>query len=289
MTRHTNTITPLRGIVTLLVAASAVVTPPALGENKGTERARYAAPAESGRLRFTPIDLSNGSRLTLISPSEWSETSKKLIKTVYDTHEEFTQLFYEVPAFSTSVRLMDEDEFFSLTGAPSWTNALFFRGQIIIPLSLKTPIDLDNLNRSVRHEYTHAILSALSGGHLPGWLDEGLAQIFEGSESPGLRDALRAWLTTHDTVPLSLLQGGFTKLDQEMVPAAYAQSLLATRVLLERSSYKALGNYFLMLREGVDREAAFATAFPFTMEEFEVQLRKALKRWASHPEYHPPR
>lgn len=257
---------------------------PAFADPKNSERARYVQPEESPNLRFTPVNLSNGSKLTLISPKRWSETANEVIAVLNSTHEEFTEIFSEIPAFSTSIRLMDEDEFFKLTGAPKWTNAMFFKGQIVIPLSASQPIDTENLGRSIKHEYTHAILSALSSGQLPGWIDEGLAQWFEGEENPGLRDALRSWLATNEPVPLALLQGGFTKLRADMVPAAYAQSLLATRALVDRSGMDAVAKYFFMLREGVDKESAFTTAFSMTPEEFESHLSKALKVWAAKPE-----
>jgi hypothetical protein len=253
-------------------------------ETASGERARYAQPEESSPLRFTPINLANGSKLTLITPTRWSETASSLIGVLNTTHDQFTRLFADIPAFSTSIRLMDEEEFFELTGAPKWTNAMFFRGQIILPLARGKAVDIENLNRSVRHEYTHAILSALSAGNLPGWLDEGLAQWFEGEESPGLRQALREWLKTHEPVPLSLLQGGFTKLKPEMVPAAYAQSLLATRLVAEKYGFPALGAYFMLLRDGVEKEVAFETAFNITLSDFESHMGRALKRWSLQDE-----
>jgi hypothetical protein len=206
------------------------------------------------------------------------------LKTLNDTHREFTTLFSEIPAFSTSVRLIEESTFFELTGAPAWTNAMFFRGQIIIPISSQKNIDLDNLIRSVKHEYTHAIMSSLSGGRLPGWLDEGIAQWFEGPESPGLRDALRAWLKDHDPVSLSLLQGGFTKLNADMVPAAYAQSLMATKALADKFGFPAIGRFLILLREGVDKRSAFLTAFDMTQEAYEKELGIALTTWSASEE-----
>jgi len=266
-----------------IVGACALTTHLAIAqtEPKSEERARYVQPDETSPLRFTPINLANGSKLTLISPQRWSETASTLIATLNTTHDKFIELFSEIPAFSTSIRLMDEDEFFELTGAPKWTNAMFFRGQIILPIAKTKSVDLENLNRSVKHEYTHAILSALSGGNLPGWLDEGLAQWFEGDESPGLRTALREWLKTNEPVSLSLLQGGFTKLKPEMVPAAYAQSLLATRLVADKYGFPAIATYFLLLRDGVDKETAFETAFSISLKDFEAQLGRALKRWAA--------
>lgn len=266
-------------LAALVLCCGSSITP-LHAEPETGERARYAQPDESSPLRFTPINLANGSKLTLIAPTRWSETASSLIAVLNTTHDHFTRLFSDIPAFSTSIRLMDEEEFFDLTGAPKWTNAMFFRGQIILPLAKGKAVDIENLNRSVRHEYTHAILSALSAGNLPGWIDEGLAQWFEGEESPGLRDALREWLKTHEPVSLSLLQGGFTKLKPEMVPAAYAQSLLATRLVAEKYGFPAVANYFMLLRDGVEKDAAFETAFGIPLPDFERQLGKALKRWA---------
>jgi hypothetical protein len=266
-----------------IVGAYIAATPPQISQadSKSEERARYVQPEETSPLRFTPVNLANGSKLTLISPQRWSETASTLIATLNTTHDQFTELFSEIPAFSTSIRLMEEEEFFELTGAPKWTNAMFFRGQIILPIAKSKPVDIENLNRSMKHEYTHAILSALSGGNLPGWIDEGLAQWFEGEESPGLRTALREWLKTNEPVSLSLLQGGFTKLKPEMVPAAYAQSLLATRLVADKYGFPSIANYFLLLRDGVEKEAAFETAFAISLKDFEAQLDRALKRWAT--------
>lgn len=280
-TRHDQLSALLASAIAILVALPPLSAP---AQSKEIPRARYTDPAEESRLRFTPLNLSNGSKLTVISPTKWSDVTKQILKTLNDTHKEFTQLFAEIPAFSTSVRLMEETTFFELTGAPAWTNAMFFRGQIIIPLSSKKEIDLDNLIRSVKHEYTHAIMSSLSGGRLPGWLDEGIAQWFEGSESPGLRDALREWLKDHEPISLSLLQGGFTKLNTEMVPAAYAQSLLATKALAEKFGFPAIGRFLILLREGVDKQSAFLTAFDMTQEAYEKELGKALTTWGTSEE-----
>ena len=280
-TRHDQLSALLASAIAILVALPPLSAP---AQSKEIPKARYTDPAEESRLRFTPLNLSNGSKLTVISPTKWSDVTKQILRTLNDTHKEFTQLFAEIPAFSTSVRLMEETTFFELTGAPAWTNAMFFRGQIIIPLSSKKEIDLDNLIRSVKHEYTHAIMSSLSGGRLPGWLDEGIAQWFEGSESPGLRDALREWLKDHKPVSLSLLQGGFTKLNTEMVPAAYAQSLLATKALAEKFGFPAIGRFLILLREGVDKQSAFLTAFDMTQEAYDDELGKALTTWGTSEE-----
>lgn len=267
--------------VALLCTSITAIAAPKIDSDSG--RARYSA-EEAHRLRFTPLQLTGGSKLTLISPVRWSDVADDLVETLHHTHAEYTKLFSSIPAFSTSIRLMDEGSFYELTGAPSWTNAMFIRGQIVIPLSTDQPVDLETLHRSVKHEYTHAIIAALSGGKAPGWIDEGLAQLTEGDEHPALRTSLRNWLRVNDPVPLALLQGGFTKLNPPMVPPAYAQSLLASKAVVELYGYEKLARYFENLREGVSKDAAFLSAFGISTEDFEQKLGGALRAWAKREE-----
>lgn len=231
-------------------------------------------------LRFTPVTMSDGSRLTLIAPSTWSDIVEEISLELTSTHQQLTTLFGTIPAFRSSVRLLDEPSFFELTGAPKWTNAMFFRGEIVIPLSTTEPVDMDNLRRSVKHEYSHAVFSALSGGLIPGWLDEGLAQWIEGEENPALRNSLRSYLTKADPVPLALLQGGFTKLAPRMVAAAYAQSLIAVQALLKAYGVESIGDYLRLLKESVGKEAAFEVAFGLSERDFEARLNSTLRSWS---------
>ncbi len=282
------------GRSTLLVALTlcgALVTAHAHDNEPGSQppsRARYALPDVDGALRFTPLTLSDGSKLTLISPRRWGDIAEDISAELTETHLQLTKLFGSVPPFRSSVRLMDEPSFYELTGAPAWTNAMFFRGEIIIPLSTSKPIDLENLHRSVKHEYSHAVFSALSGGMIPGWIDEGLAQWIEGDENPALRNSLKHYLQRASPVPLALLQGGFTKLESQMVPAAYAQSLLAVQAMIKAYGIEKISLYLGLLREEVDKEAAFYTAFGITESDFENRLRNTLVTWAHPTEQRPP-
>lgn len=244
-------------------------------------RARYASPERDSSLRFVPLSLDDGSRLTLISPKHWADVAEEISQELTRTHQELTKLFGAIPPFRSSVRLMDEPAFYELTGAPGWTNAMFFRGEIIIPLSVSKPIDLDNLHRSVKHEYSHAVLSALSGGAIPGWIDEGLAQWLEGDENPALRNSLKQYLKREAPVPLKLLQGGFTRLEAGMVPAAYAQSLLAVQAIIKAYGVDKIGTYLSFLRNDEDKDAAFFAAFGLTPTDFEHKLHATLKQWSS--------
>ena len=242
--------------------------------------------ADSSALHFTPIELNGGTKLTVISPEKWHVVTGFLSKTLINTHQKYGRLLGELKPVTTAIRLMDEETFFQTTGAPRWTNAMFYRGQIIIPLSSDHPVDFENLSRSIKHEYTHAIINALTGGRAPGWLDEGVAQWAEGSENPALKPALRSWLRRNEPVPLSLLQGGFTKLDSSMVPAAYAESLYATYAIINTYGFQSIRRYFDELRSGSAKSTAFEEGFGITEERFEQRLGLSLEGWLNPESQH---
>ncbi len=236
--------------------------------------------SDPNELSSLPITLSDGGTLEIVVPSAWQDLGLRVAAKVNQTRVNLNQLFGDLPAFHTTVKLLDEESFFRSTGAPRWTNALYYRGQVIVPLTKENLGDDENLQRSIRHEYTHAAIHALSGGRCPGWLDEGIAQWFEGSENPALAPALRNWLEGNSPVPLTRLQVGFTRLDNAMVPAAYAQSLYAATTMSQAFGYRSIRTFLNHLKSGTDRSRAFSQSFGLSEERFEQALGKSLKSWS---------
>ncbi|MBX7144962.1 MAG: hypothetical protein K1X79_10960 [Oligoflexia bacterium] len=246
---------------------------------KNEAKASYSTDS-AGSLRrqeHAPFTLAGGSTLTLITPTSFEPLAKNIQSTIEKSHSYLRTVFGEIPAFTTEVRLMDEETFFLTTGAPRWTNAMFFRNQIIVPLGPQAMQDLDNVYRAVRHEFTHAVLHAMTKGRCPGWIDEGLAQWSEGSENPALRPAMRDWLAVNQLVPFRLLQGGFTKLDTAMVPAAYGQSLYASKSIIAAFGFSKLRAYFDKLRDGESKEESFIRAFGMSEADFEQRFGTGLR------------
>jgi len=227
------------------------------------------------------VVLSGRTKIMAISDKEHEELADSLLYVIQSTHNSFRTVFGPIEDSSTVLNLMDSEEFYRTTKAPRWTNALYYKGQIIIPIVRDTKPDMDNLIRSVKHEYTHAVVHALSAGKCPGWLDEGLAQAAEGVENPALAPAMVRWLDRNRPVPLVLLKGGFTKLETKMVPAAYAQSLLAAKQIVNRSGYKAVRNYFDRLSSGEAKPIAFKKAFNLSEGDYEKELGNWLLDWHS--------
>ena len=174
------------------------------------------------------------------------------------------------------VKLLTPEVFAIATGAPEWTNALYYHDTIIIPVRSADQGNQEDFIRSVRHEFSHAIINAFSNGNCPGWLDEGLAQYMEGNTLDVIRLTLTRWISKNPTIPFHMLQSGFTKLDKKYVAPAYAQSLWAAKLLIERRGYLPI-RYFMTLLKNKENDA-FHTAFGITESEFETQLACVLSK-----------
>ncbi|NLF24578.1 MAG: hypothetical protein GX589_02825 [Deltaproteobacteria bacterium] len=250
------------------------------------QRASYDALKRQGNNAFSlrelhsvPVTLPNDTQVILIAPTAWRGLNHTLAELIKSEHAHFSHLLGPIPQFDLTVMLMEEEAFFKLTRAPRWTNALYFKGRITIPLAAKGELDQTNLMRAVKHEFAHAVINAFSRGRCPGWLDEGLAQWAEGPENPALRPALAQWLKSRGPVPLNLLQGGFTKLDLAMVPAAYAQSLFITKLIIRSFGFKVISKYLEELRREADQSIAFKKSFGFNEQHFERMAGLALSDW----------
>lgn len=207
--------------------------------------------------------------------------ASEAIKLLNANYEELTRIFSAVPQKKVILRFLSPDEFRRATGAPAWTSAMYYRGEISIPMQNDRSVQMEQLKRSLRHEYVHAIVAELSGNRCPAWLDEGIAQILEGQANPILGPALRQWLTYDNPIPLAWLENGFTTLDKSVVPPAYAQSLFATRTLINSNGFASIRNYLSLLQFGASSEEAFSEAFGSSLNEFESQLQQQLRRWAA--------
>lgn len=198
-----------------------------------------------------------------------------------ETYSELSNRFGARPQNKVVFRFLSPEEFRDYTGAPAWTSAMYLRGEVSIPIPRDRALNAADLRRAIRHEYVHAAVSELSGKKCPAWLDEGIAQLFEGEVNPLLGPSLRGWIRKNEPLPLSWLRAGFMTLEDNIVPVAYAQSLFATRLLAANGGEKNIADYFILLRRGVEPSKAFLSAFNVEEAQFERQLAKDLRGWAS--------
>lgn len=218
--------------------------------------------------------------ITLNVPNRFSDLTRIIKNKLYEYHSEFELLFGEIPKDDVVVQIMDENYFFKKTGAPKWTNALYYKNAVMIPIG--DELNLESTLKALKHEYLHSIIDSLTNGRCPGWLDEGLAQWVEGEENPALAEALDDWLSNNEPISLALLQGGFTKLRNEMVPAAYAQSLFSVNAMIQAFGLESLQGYFKKLKNGESQNIAFQDSFDVSILDYQRYLNKLLNKWHMH-------
>lgn len=213
--------------------------------------------------------------------------AERAIDILNRTADEYSRVFGERPQQRVVLRFLSPEEFRRQTGAPAWTSAMFYRGEISVPIVKARGINFNELHRALRHEYVHSVIAELSDYKCPAWLDEGVAQLLEGQPNPLLGPALRSWISSNSAMPLDWLQNGFTTLDAKIVPAAYAESLFAARTIVNTYGFSAIVKYLAALKSGTPENDAFTLAFSVEKSVFEEALTSQIKSWAGSSSLHP--
>ena len=206
--------------------------------------------------------------------------AQESLNVLNNTYEQLSNLLNKSPKRKVILNFVTPTQFTKITGAPSWTSAMYFRNEITIPLSKEARNGKDDLKRALKHEYIHAIIAELSDYGCPAWLDEGIAQLLEGPANPLLGPALRDWIKQNPAMPLNWLQDGFITLDPKLVPAAYAHSLFFSKKIIEKNGYKAISNYLDYLKNKKNPKTAFSMAFNKSELAFEKEMTQEIRKWS---------
>jgi len=136
------------------------------------------------------------------------------------------------PADTIVTILYTEKQFRDITRAPDWS-AGEYDGRIRIPVAGATH-NPKLFEEVLTHELTHAMLANLAPHGVPVWLNEGLAQYFDGTDQDAARRRMKA---LGGYVPLENLEGSFMGLSASQAQVAYDESLLAAAVMFERPAF----------------------------------------------------
>jgi tetratricopeptide (TPR) repeat protein len=172
------------------------------------------------------------------------------------------------PSNPINVILYTDKQFRDITGAPEWAGG-GFDGQIRMPVR-GAQQNLQEFDRVLTHELTHAMLRSIVSRNLPAWLNEGLAMSFEGYDAAGVE---RALLSARLFVPLSALRTSFFRLNEKQAAVAYAESFFATAVLMDRIGPSGMGQLLQDLDGGQPIDQA-VERFGFTFADFESRLAR---------------
>ena len=175
------------------------------------------------------------------------------------------------PSERVPVVLYASEDFHDVTQTPSWTGGVY-DGRIKLPSRGVEDGDGTVLERTLRHEYGHVLVTQLSRGHVPVWLNEGVAIWCEEDREGEREDWAYQTLANQPLFALKELEGSFTALPPERVHIAYAQSYLAVRDLVGESGGRSLHELLAALGSGKSLDEAFRSVYSRSMAGFESEL-----------------
>ena len=172
--------------------------------------------------------------LVKFNGNEDYDTWTKVVDILEDAYRDIGQKFSYFPDKPITVVLHTKDSFQGATGSPAWADGLYdgVLGRIQIPTQ-GALTDQAWLARVLRHEFVHALLhQRVEGGHVPQWLNEGLAMQLAGDNAwPDLDRVIRGEFTL---IPLNRLEGGWSGFPSNLAMVAYLEGNSATAYLIER-------------------------------------------------------
>jgi tetratricopeptide (TPR) repeat protein len=175
------------------------------------------------------------------------------------------------PSERVPVVLYASEDFHDVTQTPSWTGGVY-DGRIKLPSRGVEDGDSTVIERTLRHEYGHVLVSQLSRNRAPVWLSEGVAIWCEEDRDGDRADWAYRTLSGEVLFPLRELEGSFTRLPPERVHVAYAQSYLAVRSLVQGSGGRNVHDLLAALGEGKSLDDAFQGVYSRSLAGFESRF-----------------
>lgn len=224
-----------RGIEHLVEAAK--VAPAREDIARRAEQLQRLAKSEEGMWRESSehFELSyDGSREELL----WK--SHEITNVLETAYQELGDLFGFFPVEKGRPRLRvilyQKDSFHAATGIGHWAGGLYDG-------TIRTPVEdlgreKDVLTRVLRHELVHAFVHESGGRNVPGWLNEGLAQIYEPPtvlEQGRVATYAKKELEKHELLPLADLEKNLGELgEDEKIRRAYLEALVFVSWIIEQ-------------------------------------------------------
>jgi tetratricopeptide (TPR) repeat protein len=203
------------------------------------------------------------------------EAGRIVLRVLEDAYGEVGRALNYYPAQEIQVILYSGQQFQDVTDAPGWSGGIF-DGKIRLPIGgieQETP----GLRRLLYHEYTHAVLRAMTRS-IPTWLNEGLAQHFEGREVTGRqREVLKRFATEGKVPSLKNLEGSFMGLGGNEAALAYLLSLSATKHLIDEYGLYRVTTIIEELGKGADTSAAVDRGISVSYDDFERRWKRSLE------------
>ena len=135
------------------------------------------------------------------------------------------------PHHEIIVLLYMEKDFKYVTGSPDWAGGLY-DGKIRVPVG-GLEVALPGLKALLYHEYAHVVISSITRGYGPSWLNEGLA-VYEEKMGPEHTDYnLKEISMRGKLIPLNDMERSFASLNGKKASLAYKESFSFVSYLVE--------------------------------------------------------
>ncbi len=216
-----------------------------------------------------------GHFLTKYEGRERIETGRIVLRILEDAYGEIGRALSYYPSREIQVILYSSRQFQEVTDAPGWSSGVY-DGKIRIPIG-GIERETQGLRRLLYHEYTHAVVRSLTP-RVPSWLNEGLAQYFEGREvASGQREILRHLAQAGQLPSLSRLEGSFTGLSGNQAAFAYLFSLSAVRYMVDQFGMYRIKMVLDELATGADTGRAINTGVLLSYDELDRGWKRSLE------------
>jgi tetratricopeptide (TPR) repeat protein len=203
------------------------------------------------------------------------ETGRIVLRILEEAYGAVGRALSYYPDHEIQVILYSGQQYQEVTDAPGWSGGIY-DGKIRIPIGgieQETP----GLRSLLYHEYTHAVVRAITP-RCPTWLNEGLAQYFEGREiSGGQREALRRLAAADKLPPLSGLEGSFMGLTGNQAMYAYLFSLSSVRYMIDSFGMYRVKSVLDELAANRDIRTAVNSGIMRSYEEFQQGWKRSLE------------
>jgi Tfp pilus assembly protein PilF len=204
------------------------------------------------------------------------EAGRIVLRILEDAYGEVGRGLSYYPDHEIAVILYSNQQFQDVTDAPGWSGGIY-DGKIRIPIGgieKETP----GLRRLLLHEYTHAVVRAITPRRVPTWLNEGLAQYFEGREVDSRQKEMLRQLAQAGKLPaLTELEGSFLGLNGPQASYAYLLSLTAVRHMVDRYGMYRVKMVLEELSAGADPSRAINNALLISPQEFDRGWKRSLE------------
>ncbi len=203
------------------------------------------------------------------------EAGRIILRVLEDAYGEVGRALAYYPDQEIQVILYSGRQFQEVTDAPGWSGGIY-DGKIRFPIGgieQETP----GLRRLLFHEYTHAVVRAITP-NCPTWLNEGLAQYFEGRQIDSRqRDALKKLVKSGKLPLLSNLEGSFMGLGGGQAFSAYLASLSSVSYLIESFGMYRVKIVLEELASGAPIGKALSSGIMLSYEEFDRGWKRSLE------------